>query len=1030
MCAPFHPHLREALLAALADAEADRARVVLITESDALGTHLVRQHAKRVGVSLVPRVSTWRDLALELTAPERSATQRRVLTREARTWLLRRLREKSHRAPNLYDPLLDMRGFRTTLLRTFDDLARAGLASAAQVETFLLRHAEALRLPVRHALELDLAYRRSFESMHDDIHGLLSAAARVPPGRFEDRFGSRRLWLYGTNSLSRLQRSVLENLGRDSQLELRFYVPDAATPRNFFASLGCEVEVRTEGIRLPEDVRVLASPSEESEAAEIARQILRAVDDGIPLSRMAVVARSARRLAPVRSTLRRHAIPYSNAAGRSLQSSRGGRALLQLFTVLERGLEPEPALDFFAAAPMRWREWANLDADPVTSAWERAARAVHLGHGIADWKRKLVARDEEMSARAGELDRDNEPAQRARAAAAAARDLLRAGEALHDVVRSFLQRGSWADFVAATTQLVETLFEPGPETEALCTAVERLRALDAFGRPETTREDFRDTLRHLLAETHVPETGGGVVLGAAASLYGIDFECVFVAGLQEGEWPGVATEDPVLPDLAREQIAALLEDATALPDRDAGPEAERRQFWATAGAASRRLVLSYARLDPISGASRLPAALLLELAQRREGRSVDYAQFEQLGWVERVPLQRSQLTESDTMLGSEEFDLRVALGMPRRAARRYVRRLGDSARRGLEMEILRNQRARFTAVDGNVRTPAALRWLAARLSGRAYSATQLATYATCPFRYFLRHLLRVEPIDREEMREPPDLEIGKLLHRILERFHAEVQRRTLAGESPAGEELRRCLLEAAATAFEEVEKRGQSGARLLWEIRQQRLREDLLHYLRLETKRAPGGWIPEAFELRFGPGTALVAEVRAGGRSIPLQGFIDRLDRHTAHDGRRVIDYKSGKIVREGPQALQLVLYLLAVTRDGSVSAQSEGRFVYVTRRGDHAVQRLPGIVLVERKADVEGWIAAVVHGIETGQFFPQPGSGGVRCKSCDYISVCDVRVTAQADLKARAGQVKWLDALPDFATCLETPGSEAEAAP
>ena len=55
--------------------------------------------------------------------------------------------------------------------------------------------------------------------------------------------------------------------------------------------------------------------------------------------------------------------------------------------------------------------------------------------------------------------------------------------------------------------------------------------------------------------------------------------------------------------------------------------------------------------------------------------------------------------------------------------------------------------------------------------GRVLSITGLESYAACPFRYFLRNVLRVRPLDEPEQQlRMPRNEVGSLMHNVLEQF--------------------------------------------------------------------------------------------------------------------------------------------------------------------------------------------------------------------------------------------------------------------
>jgi RecB family exonuclease len=1032
--APLVPDLDAALLDDL-PADGLEQPIHVVVPTPALGRALQRAHAERHGTSVGLHTLGWNDLAARLTACERGGRHR--LGPEARAWMVHALHEgRRRRGPTCFDAVLAARGFRAALERTFDALGRAGVATASDAERLLVAHGFDLPLQARHVLELYLAYRQAFEATHDDTAALLARAARIPDGRTAAVLGTPRLWVHGFEGLEPPELALLARIARDLEVELRVFIaradPEEPGLEAALRDLGFATRVTpAPPCRGPAEVRVLAAPSEESAAEEICRAVLTAAEAGIAFRDMGVVVRYPHRLALLHAALARRGVPCLVHAGPPLLAGRIGRALLAFFEVAEQGLALEPVLDFFAVAPLA-PSWAGLAAEAVPSAWERVAREAVPGGRLERWQERLAALAAEQRALAERLERDAEPTQRALHTARAADELRCAVTALHETLQRLPQRGRWNEHVQAVDAFLASALRAGPDVEAVRAALARLGALDSLGTAAVSRAQFRDALRGVLAAPTADDVaiaaGDGVHLGTAASLRGIAFDMVCLAGAQASEWPGPVAEDPVLGAAGRTALGAIL-GAEALPVPEEEARRARRLFWSVCAAARRRLVVAYARLDPATGAGLLPSALLLELAERRLGRRIDYETFAALPWVEHVPLQRIGVPDDLTVLDLHEFDTLATLALPPAAARRYAGRLGGWTRAGLLLDGWRNRRARFTAVDGILAGHASRAALAHRFRARSFSATQLATYAACPFRYYLRNVLRLEPLDRDPRGEPSGLEIGRLVHDILERFH-----RRLAGEGlrlaalpPA--ELAARLHAACDAAGAASAARGSSGPRLLWEVRTQRLREDLLRFLRQEAARSGRGWIPQAFETRFGGGPQAPAVVRPDGARIRLHGVIDRLDRDAA--GRlRVVDYKSGRPLRPGtPEAVQLAVYLWAATHgDASRLARAEACYLYVTRRGGFGAQKLDGPVLEARRTDFQRFVAAVTSGIESGQFFPQPGPHAARCQSCDYLGVCDARVAQQAEHKMRAGQHRALSELTDFASLLEDVPAAAAA--
>jgi ATP-dependent helicase/nuclease subunit B len=260
------------------------------------------------------------------------------------------------------------------------------------------------------------------------------------------------------------------------------------------------------------------------------------------------------------------------------------------------------------------------------------------------------------------------------------------------------------------------------------------------------------------------------------------------------------------------------------------------------------------------------------------------------------------------------------------------------------------------------------------------SVTAFRDWLACPFRFYLKHALRLKRVEPEKA-ELNALDFGILMHEALQQL----------GQEPA---LRDCVDATQLSDFliERFERivRGRYGAELTlplvvqFEAARQRLRAAA----EVEARERAAGWRTEHVEWEI--------EVVIGG--LTVKGKIDRIDRHT--DGRvRVLDYKTGdkasdpiaahlRSVREDeldrpawlrtsdadgkPRAwvdLQLPLYRLAVAATWG-DAVACGYFNLPKAAGETAV-KLWDDFSRETQASAEACAAGVVAAVLAGEFWP-----------------------------------------------------------
>ena len=118
------------------------------------------------------------------------------------------------------------------------------------------------------------------------------------------------------------------------------------------------------------------------------------------------------------------------------------------------------------------------------------------------------------------------------------------------------------------------------------------------------------------------------------------------------------------------------------------------------------------------------------------------------------------------------------------------------------------------------------------------SPSRLESYATCPYRYFMRYTLGVDPVNEPEDIERIDaLERGSLIHSILEGFLKDIGRDDPPRVDARARHLAR-LREVARDEAAKREARGVTGRPLIWAMDRQQIEDDLVRWYDAELKEA------------------------------------------------------------------------------------------------------------------------------------------------------------------------------------------------
>ncbi len=790
---------------------------------------------------------------------------------------------------------------------------------------------------------------------------------------------------------------------------------------------------------LDDGVRLAAWPGEARECVEIARAIQAEAARGVPFDRIAVALHAAPEYAAhLQEAFARASIPYFFARG-TARPHPAGRAVLALLSCAADGLSarafaeylslgqvPDPGVavpdggwvapenDLVPVAPPApddGRDENVVVDDPgrtpavagtlhAPRRWEELIVEAAVIGGVARWRRRLDGLREELVAKRAAVAPDDELR-----AAAIDRDLRDLAH-LHAFALPLVAQlaglpasGTWGEWLVALRALaVAALRKP----DAVLAALAELDPMAPVGPIDL--DEVRLVLGPRLRDLAVPPPRrryGAVLIASTAALRGLVFDVVFVPGLAENLFPAKIVEDPILRDDAREALAG-----DALARRADRAARERLALRIAVGAASERVHLSYPRVDVEKARPRVPSFYALEVLKAAEGRLPGFDELAtraeqtaqaRLGWP--APERPADAIDE------AEYDL--ALLGPLLAAdpattvgtASYLLEANPHLRRALRARARRWIR-RWTGADGLVDPDAgAQRALAAhRIDARPFSPTALQHFAACPYRFFLYTVHRIEPREEPVQIEVMDpLTRGDLVHNV--QFVVLSQLRDEGLLPVTASHLLRAFAILDRAIDEEAARQAERLAPAItrvWDDGVDEIRADLREWLRREAD-APGGWVPERFELSFAiaerdrahadPASVETPVAVLGG--LRLRGAIDLVERRG--DGRiRVTDHKSGKVsapegvVVGGGQVLQPVLYGLAA--EALLGAPVvEGRLYYCTATGEYTERVVP---LDATSRAAAGAVVEIVGDALRDGFLPAAPAKGA-CTWCDYQAVC-----------------------------------------
>lgn len=790
-------------------------------------------------------------------------------------------------------------------------------------------------------------------------------------------------------------------------------------------------------------VRFFSAPGEARECIEIARFIMEEATAGIAFDRIAVIIRSSPAYCELLETaLNRAGIPSYFVRGTS-RPDPSGRAFLAILSCAAEGLSARRFAEYLSfgqvpqltetGAPLADREtWSPNRDDTAVSLFEqldelpdeeeqavgdsddqatlvgglRAPRkweellieAAVIG-GKARWERRLKGLESELRLKLEELRKADPDSPRN---TGIERDLNNLAHLrrftlpLIDFLSGLPESTTWGEWLESLEKLANMALR---HPERVLGVLAELRPLGSVG--PVGVDEVRDVLLDRLSTLEVEPSKsrfGSVFVGTPEHARGRSFEVVFIPGLAERSFPARLREDPVLLDVSRRKLGANL-----LTQEDRVLQ-ERLLLRLAIGAATRRLYLSYPRIEVGMGRPRVPSFYALDVQRAVVGRVPEIAEWERdAARVADASLDWPAPRHPERAIDAAEHDLatlgRLLHSDPEtvRGRATYLFSLNTALGRSLRSRWARWRQKKWSAYDGVCSQSEQLQEAlsAHRLRSRSYSPTSLQHFAVCPYRFLLAAIYRLAPheIPGEIERLDP-LTKGAIFHRMQAALLREA---TQQGYFPINqsklEGVGGLLDQVVDRVTEEHRENLAPAIKRVWEDEIEQLRADLRGWLR-RMAEVPDDWIPVLVEYGFGVPVDPTQDVN----SIPepatlaegfmLHGVVDLVERKETM--LRVTDTKTGSnnvndgTVTGNGEKLQPVLYSLAVEAIQKVTV-TEARLSFPTSAGGFSQFVVP-ITPNSRGQGLEV-LRIIDNAIACGFLPPAPREKG--CDYCDFRKVC-----------------------------------------
>ena len=826
----------------------------------------------------------------------------------------------------------------------------------------------------------------------------------------------KAVFYYGFYDLTQVQLSLFEAISRAKDTTLFFPLEDNPAygfARRFFDRYiqplvtSGEATIRLERessivVRNHVQLTVRSVIGAEEELATTCRTILDLVEtNGYRFDEIGVIARTLDPYSPhLQSIFHRHRIPFHTNAMRPLIQEPICKLLLQLASLPLNDFYRVSVLDVVTSPLYVTDLYDDLSTSYRPEQWKLLVQALHITHGVEEWKRL-----EQASRVSLVLDGEESLVDSLAIAPEVISLLWQVVLQLTQDCSALPLRGTVGQLVTACRSLVTRRLRQ-PEVAAPSADENQLArqsmTWDAIDRiwttlmeleplnEEMTWAEFVELLTHTFERTTVPLHDGssqGVMVCDVMAARGVPSKALFVLGLNEKIFPRYIREDAFLRDRHRRVLDTTL--GFKIDEKLTAYGEETLLFHLCCQAAGQRLHLFFQRAD--ESGRMLAASPYLGEARRRFGQDEHPIEMVPRRLTERVSqrpmiklfLPPAELTQWLAMNGQDPTELVRALGRDAETFRHAALALERIEEDGLTLNL-------FDGMTGAIES----HWV--RVLERGLAPTPLERYARCPFQYFAADVLRLEPSRVAISQEPDAALVGTLCHAALRRCYEQLVQAGWPTEQVAGGMVAETIRVSVEQAAADLESQHRSGHYLLWELAKELIVTLVTAAVKAdEEEQAEHPYQPIGFEV---DGEGTIPSVFDEG-SLKIRGRIDRLDRNRDSGALRVLDYKfkvGSSMKPEDRNLTQSAVrgYRLQPPLYSSLSVPgqptaSQVQFLFLAPQWSATISRSTFEARPwssDTGALIQNTIRTLVDGIRSGRFFILPDG---YCDSCEFRMVC-----------------------------------------
>ncbi|NUM35404.1 MAG: PD-(D/E)XK nuclease family protein [Candidatus Brocadiae bacterium] len=486
----------------------------------------------------------------------------------------------------------------------------------------------------------------------------------------------------------------------------------------------------------------------------------------------------------------------------------------------------------------------------------------------------------------------------------------------------------------------------------------------------------------------------GICLSDLERTLGIPFSIVILPGLVEKEFPPSSRTLSLITDKEKKILNQSWEKKGLFlgfsSDRFLAP---KLLYHLTLSSALNKAFLSFPRIETSTNQEKMPSIYLLETASVLSGIALNFSQFWKCPFVNHLMADPFSHTE---ILSSWLYDLCLLKKEDKSAWDNLLKRY-PLVKKSQENRRFQWIHKNFTCFDGVLRDISCLRLLQKKYSLLDYPVDPrlLELYSLCPFRFFMKYILRFSSFyEPASIARISQWEQKKIISDILSHLYNREQESEVSYYDPVEENQTSHSLKEVVRFVFSCKDKSKEKEELLWEVEEEKTCENLEYYLASQSLKDPDS-SPVDFQINYGcnGNFSCTLELQEDTK-ISFRGYFDQISYNPIANIWEGIHYYSGKpYICPKPnsfnrgETLHLAVDLLALQKMYPDALLYKSMERYIGAKGILAETYFSSEEFSEKKQTLQKICQNIVYGIENGFFFPVPSRE--KCMYCPYLEAC-----------------------------------------